>query len=183
MADFFTVTPGWNVWSVYQVKDLDFSPLMVGVSRDRRLRIWVEDAVRLGAAGADVADAVDLKGGQVEILPGAGSVAGLKVAARKEGVSGPSLLVDGPDDLRYVRFFNRGQAAQLAWPHDDNYLVNEVFEPSANVAATQGSAPSTIGDTTLKPVIEGVGEAAGTVAKVGIAALAAFVLLKVLFRR
>lgn len=159
MTDFAPIFPGWNVWSVFQVRDLDFNPLMLGVSRDRQLRIWVEDAVRLGAPGATVADPVDLKGGQVEILPS--KPAGLSVAIRKEQVGGSAMVVDGPADLRFVRFFNRGAKANLVWPHDDNYLLNEVFTPNPTAPATQGPPPPTVGSG----VGQGVGSAAGDIAK------------------
>lgn len=158
--DFAPVFEGWNVWSVYQKKDLDFELTMVGLDRDRRLRIWVEDAVRLGAPNAKVADPIDLKGGQIQILPS--PPADLSVKARKEDVGGPSaLMLDGPAELRTVRFFNRGAADHLTWPHDANYLLNEVFQPSASSPATTGGAPSTIGET----VATGAAGAAGDLAK------------------
>ena len=151
-GDFATVFPGWNVWSVYQVKDLPFSPMMLGVSKERQLRIWVEDQVRLHAPGAVVADSIDLKGGQVEILPSKQAVEGLHVAERKEQVGGPVLLVEGPADLFYVRFFNRGVGSQLSWPHDGEYLLNEVFMPSDSSPATSGPAPTTITQGVGEPV-------------------------------
>ncbi len=144
-TDFLTVFPGWNVWDVYQVNDLPFSLIMVGVSPERQLRIWVEDAVRLGAPGALVADSVDLKGGQVEILNGLPT--GLQVSERKEQVSGPVMLVSGPATLKTVRFFNRGDKATMAWPHDDSYLLDKVYTPSPTNPATSGPGPTTIANT------------------------------------
>lgn len=149
------IFPGWNVWAVWQVQDLPFSPLMVGVSRDRQLRIWVEDEVRLHATGASVADPIDLKGGQVEILTGSPS---LKTAMRKEQVPGPALTVetqDLPPQLRFVRFFNRGTGSQLPWPHDDFYLLDAVFQPDQSNPATKGDGPGTITDRNItKPGAE-----------------------------
>jgi len=170
MGDFATVFPGWNVWTVYQVKDLsDTNPLFWGLDRERRLRIWVEDKLRLGAAGAVVADPVDLKGGQIEILPSPPT--DLSVIERKEGVGGASaLIVDGPADLRTVRFFNRGAPSKLVWPHDDEYLLNEVFQPSPKAQSTSGPAPTTITNTVGSGV---AGAASGFIWKSGLAVAAA----------
>lgn len=174
MSDFVDVHPGWNVWSVYQVKDLPFSVLMVGVSRDRQLRLWVEDAIRLGSSGPIVADPADLKGGQIEILPA--EPAGLAVAQRKEAVGGNALVVDGPADLRYVRFYNRGAPGSVSWPHDSSYLLNEVFTPDPKNAATSGPGPSTIGQTVGGGVAEvakdaGVGTLASGIVVVAVGIL------------
>ena len=95
------VFPGWNVWKVWQVKDLPFSLMMFGVSRDLQLQIWVEDQVRLNAPGSDVADPADLKGSKVQIIADA---PGLSTAMAKESVPGPAMVVSGPADLRVVRF-------------------------------------------------------------------------------
>lgn len=146
---------GWNVWAVWQVQNLPFIPLMVGVSRDRQLQIWVEDQVRLHATEASVADPIDLKGSQVEILTGS---PGLKVAMRKENVPGPALVVETQDlspQLRFVRFFNRGEASQLPWPHDDSYLLDAVFQPDPTNPVTKGDGPGTITDRNItKPGTE-----------------------------
>ncbi len=152
--EFLSVHPGWNVWRVWQVKDLPFSVMMMGVDRDRQLRIWVEDAVRLGAPGSLVADSIDLKGGQVQILNGA--PVGLKTEQRKEQVPGPAMIVDGPAELRTVRFFNRGDSATMAWPHDESYLLEQTFVPVANNPATSGPAPDTITGGVVKGATEPV---------------------------
>jgi len=172
MTDFAPVFPGWNVWTVYQVKDLnDTNPLFWGLDRDRRLRIWVEDAIRLGAPSTRVADPADLKGGQIEILPS--KPAELKTNARKEDVGGSSaMLVDGPAELRVVRFFNRGEQGQLTWPHDDNYLLNEVLTPSPSSPATSSAPPKTIGGTVGGGVAEVAKDAGVGTLVAGAAALA-----------
>lgn len=175
MGDFAKVFPGWNVWAVWQQKDLNFEPLHVGESRDRRLRIWIEDAVRLGAPGTIVADPVDLKGGQIEILPGA--PAGLSQVQRKEDTSGPAMLLDGPGELRFVRFYNRGAPGSLVWPHDGNYLLDAVYQPDPKNETTSGPAPSTIGGTVAGGVKEVAGDALsglGTVAAIGALTLVAW---------
>lgn len=155
---FAPIFPGWNVWNIWQVKLLPFSLWMLGVSRDRQLQIFVEDAVRLHSA-SDTADPIDLKGSQVEIIAGA---PGLATATRKEQVPGPAMTVSGPAELRTVRFFNRGEASQVAWPHDESYLLDEVFEPSPTNPATSGAAPTTIGRTVghgvLAPIENALGE-------------------------
>jgi hypothetical protein len=172
------VFAGWNVWAVWQVMDLPFSVMMVGVSRDSQLKIWVEDQVRLHAPGAEVADPLDLKGGQVEILTGS---PGLQTAMRKENVPGPALVVETQDvapQLRFVRFFNRGAASELPWPHDESYLLDAVFRPDAANSATKGSGPGTILDRNItgpagaagKTVLE-VAAVAALLAALGYAAL------------
>jgi hypothetical protein len=156
---FAPVFKGWNVWTVVQVRDLPFSVAMIGVSRDRQLRVWVEDAVRLGAPGAVVADPVDLKGGQVEILPAV--PAGLKVAKSKESVPGDAMVVESqeqPPELRVVRFFNRGEESRVVWPHDDSYLLDQVLEPDPKNDATKGPGPGTITTGVVKPIGEGATE-------------------------
>lgn len=152
------VFKGWNVWNVYQVNDLDFSIMMIGVSRDRQLQIFVEDAVRLNAPGVVVADPADLKGSQVQILNG--PPVGLTSVARKEGLPLSVPVVNGPAQLRTVRFFNRGEASSLPWPHDDNYLLDEVFQPTATNPVTAGPAPTTIGATVTGGVLSPIEDAA-----------------------
>jgi hypothetical protein len=127
---------------------------MVGISRDRQLQIWVEDQVRLQAPGAKVADPIDLKGSQVQVLTGAPS---LKTLRRKESVPGPALVVetqDLPPQLRFVRFCNRGAASQLPWPHDESYLLDAVFQPDPTNPVTQGDCTGTIVDNITKPAAE-----------------------------
>src|SRR5262245_42136426 len=166
MADFAPVFAGWNVWNVWQKNDLDFEAAMVGLDRSRRLRIWVEDAVRLGAPGAVVADPLDLKGGQVEVLPTAPPE--LETAARKEGVGGPAMLLDGPATLRTVRFYNRGAPSKLVWPHDSNYLLDSVLTPSTSSQATTCGPPGTIAQGVGSGVANAASEAGVGKALVGI---------------
>lgn len=165
-SNILTVFPGWNVWSVYQVKDLPTTLMMMGVTRDRQLQIWVEDAVRLGAGGAIVADPVDLKGSQVQILQGPPT--DLEVEERKEDVPGASAMtVSGPADLRYVRFYNRGTPASMNWPHDENYLLNEVYHPSEKSPETKGPPPPTVTNNLGSQGGEVLGEALKGLAIVG----------------
>lgn len=179
---------GWNLWSVWQVNSLPFSIMMLGVSQDRQLQIWVEDAVRLNAGGSVVADPIDLKGGQVEILTGD---SGLSPAVRKEQVQGPAMVVNGPATLRFVRFYNHGPDTSLPWPHDESYLLDTVYQPSAANPATNTPAPTTIGSTVGQGVIQPVEHALGAIpwwAYVGAAAVAVAVfgqstILKVVKRK
>lgn len=179
MSNTLPIFAGWNAWAVWQSSDLSFNPLMFGVSPERQLRIWVEDAVRLGAPGAKVADPIDLKGGQVEILPGAPS--DLKPAMTKEQVDGGPLLLSSDADpkLFFVRFFNRGSASRLVWPHDDDYLLDTVFEPSKTSEVTQGPAPSTITETAG----QGSADLIGAVGRPIFWALAGLVTLKWLLKK
>ena len=155
---FAPIFPGWNVWQVWQVKDLPFSISMIGVSPERQLRIWVEDEVRLHSA-ADVADSIDLKGGQVQIIPGGDQ--GLATIMRKEQVpDGATFLVDGPASLFTVRFFNRGEKTAIAWPHDESYLLDAVLGPDPTNSATSGPAPTkiaqTVGEGVTQPITDAV---------------------------
>lgn len=176
VTEFADVFPGWNVWAVYQSKDLDFGLQWVGVSRDDRLRIWVEDELRLNAPGAEVADPYAFKGSQIQILPG--PPRGLDIFSRKEDVPGPAMTIDSPVEVRYVRFFNRGPEARLVWPHDKgdkNYLLNVVYKPSASAPVTQGPGPATttsdLGDAAKRPVLDTVVQIAPWLAVVGVAYL------------
>lgn len=175
---FAPVFKGWNVWVVAQKNDLGFDPLMVGVSRDRQLRIWVEDEIRLKAGGAELADSLALKGSQVEILPARPT--GLRSAQNKDQVPGETALVlDGPAELRVVRFFNRGAPARLVWPHDDDYLLDEVLQPDEKNPATSGAPPKTI----TSDVTEPIKEAAGTVLAVGAGVGVLIILWKIFGRK
>ncbi len=157
---FAPIFPGWNVWKVWQVKDLPFSISMIGVSPERQLRIWVEDELRLHSA-ADVADSVDLKGSQVQIIPDA---PGLSSLMRKEQVpGGAGFLVDGAAELFTVRFYNRADETQIAWPHDSEYLLDEVLNPNPENPATKGPPPSTIGQTVGHGVTQPLVQALGSV--------------------
>jgi hypothetical protein len=182
---------GWNVWQVWQVKDLDFSPLMVGVSRDTQLRIWVEDAVRLGDSNVEVADPIDFKGSHVEIL--VAPPTGLAVAKADDGtpltkdhLPGDPLLVETQDEapeLRSVRFFNRGPEGRIVWPHDDNYLLDAVFQPDPKNPLTAGPGPRTIGETVKKPVTDAALDVGLIAAGVAVAAVLAIALLRFASRR
>lgn len=159
-SSFAPIFPGWNVWQVWQVKDLPFSISMLGVSPERQLRIWVEDQLRLHSS-ADVADSIDLKGGQIEIIDGS---QGLNTAMRKEQVpDGPTYVVSGPANLFTVRFFNRAGQTSIAWPHDSEYLLDAVLEPNSANPATTGPAPTTIGQTVGSGVTAPITQALGSV--------------------
>lgn len=149
------IFPGYNVWNVWQVNDLDFSPFNIGVTPERQLRIWVEDQIRDKAGAAEVADPLALKGSQIQVLPGLPT--GLKIMMRKEqvtgcegdGCAGPTMVVNGPASLKAVRFFNRSNSqTSMPWPHDDNYLVDAAYVPSVTNPTTSGPGPGTI----LSPV-------------------------------
>lgn len=158
-TDFAPVFVGWNVWSVWAKNDLDFEFMMVGVSNERRLRIWVEDEVRLNAGGTKIADPLDLKGSKVEILPG--KPKDLQVMAMRELVGGASvLLLDGPASLYYVRFFNHGAASRLVWPHNENFMLQDVFRPNPAAESTSTPPSPFITDTITDPITDPVKDTA-----------------------
>jgi len=163
------IFPGWNVWSVWQVNDLDFSVLNIGLTPERQLRIWIEDQIRDKAGAAEVADPVAMKGSQIQVLPSIPQ--GLKTMARKEdvggcegeGCAGPTMVVNGPATLKAVRFFNRSNSqTSMPWPHDDNYLVDSTFLPTADSIVTAGPGPGTVLDPLTKAG-SGAASAAGAV--------------------
>lgn len=170
------VFKGWNVWTVYQKKDLDIEPSMIGLDRDRRLRIWVENLILDYAGGADVADPVALRGSMVEIVPGAPS--GLSVAASRARVPGELLTLDGPAELRTVRFFNRGSASNLAWPKSDNYLLENVYKPETDNPLTSAAAPGTTASSLGQGLQNTFWDSLGPVVVIGAAAFAVYLFVK-----
>lgn len=154
---FAPVFPGWNVWSVYQSTDPDnsiFGDIMnAGMSLDRQLQVWVENEIKDNAPGTAVADPANpaaLRGDQIQIVPGAGSLA--VAFNRREQL--PEFAGDlhlgkagtqGNAPLRFVRFFNRGVASVMPWPRDQNYILESVFQPSSTNPITNAPAPSSLG--------------------------------------
>jgi hypothetical protein len=157
---FAPILVGWNVWDVWQKNSLDFEIGGVGLTADRRLRIFVEKTAD-SAPGSAISDPLNpgrLVGDLVDVLPNA---AGLEQDARKEDVPGAALLLDGPATLHTVRFFNRGRAGVVSWPHTSNYLLDKTYLPSAENPVTNAPAPPTLGGTaadaagTLSEVVKG----------------------------
>lgn len=153
-AGFAQIFPGWNVWEIWQSQDpvegIGDAVLNAGVSLERQLRIWVEDWLREHAPTAAVADTANpfaLKGSQIEIIPNPGGLERLQTRADVPGLAGAMQLgKEGSQGLkRTVRFFNRGGETAAAWPHDENYLLESVFQPSATNAITNGEAPTSLG--------------------------------------
>lgn len=168
MSDFAPIFAGWNVWAVWQAKDLSFDVMLVGLSRERRLRMWVEAVAE--HAGANVSDPLALRGSQVELLNAAPDLTALSTRAE---TGGNLALLAGPADLEIVRFFNRGSAVNAVWPHDSDYMLEAVYQPSATNPATSGPPPAPILDTGA--IAQGVEKAAkGATIVVGVAGLAAF---------
>lgn len=157
---FVPIFKGWNVWRVAAKDSLGFDPGMIGVSDERRLRIFVEDAANSapGVSVADPANPAALKGSQVEIIP---SACGLPQALGRETVPGPLLLLDGPASVKFVRFYNRGTEGVAAWPHDEDFLVDGAYQPSDTNPCTNAAAPPS-----LAGAVDDLAKGAGTVLKV-----------------
>lgn len=149
---FAPVFKGWNVWSIYQADVPDRSVLeeiwMAGVDPSRALRIWVEDQVDDHAPGAVVGDPVSpnpkkFKGEMVKEVPNANGLT--QAAIRKEvpGLEGAQQLGEEGSGARlfFVRFYNRGEASALPWPHDKNFLVESVYQPDATNGLTNAPPP------------------------------------------
>lgn len=168
-AGFIPVLKGWNVWRVWQVDDLgDLNPMNFGLSDERRLRIWVEEQANAapGAAVADPANPLALKGGQVEIIP---SADGLAELATLNPSSGHVLELPSAAHPFFVRFYNRGAEGVTPWPIGDEQLVEAVYEPSAASPITNGAPPSSLGGAATG--------AAETVKEIGSGALTAVVVV------
>jgi hypothetical protein len=153
-AGFAQIFAGWNVWDVWQSQDpnegIGDAVLNAGISLERQLRIWVEDWIREHAPAAAIADTVNpfaLKGSQVEIIPNPGGLELLQTRADIPGLAGAMQLgKQGSQGLkRTVRFFNRGAETAVAWPHDENYLLESVFQPTSANPLTSGEAPTSLG--------------------------------------
>lgn len=186
---FAQIYPGYNVWQVWQSQDpiqgLGGTILNAGLSLERQLRIWVEDWIRNHAPAAEVADdknILDVKGGQIEILP---NPAGLKLLQTRGDVPGlAGALQLGEKDskalLFTVRFYNRGkETTATAWPHDENYVLDAVYEQDPNNPLTSGAPPSTV-DGALDDLSKQAGSALKVVAIVGGVAIGAYLLVQIL---
>jgi hypothetical protein len=176
-AGFAPIFAGWNVWDVWQATDPTFQVMMAGLSLDRRLRIWVENATKEapGVAVADPANPAAIVGDQVQIIP---KVEGLELARSRGAVPelGGFQQVGSSGSgaaLRTVRFFNRGTAGAVPWPHDENDLLENVWTPDASNPVTNAPQPSSLGGlatelsedakTALKVVAIGAGVVLGGV--------------------
>lgn len=176
---FAPVFAGWNVWDVYQADDPSFSVWELGESPARRLQVWVENAAS-SATGAAVSDPVNplaLRGDQVQIVP---SPSGLTIAATREdipGLAGQQQV--GPKgttaSLHTVRFFNRGTDTSLPWPHEEEFLLNVVYQPTTSNPLTSAPAPGS-----LAGAASSAGDSLAQVAKVASYGIGAFVVLKLI---
>lgn len=170
-AGFAQVFKGWNVWDVWQSQDpvegLGGAILNAGVSLERQLRIWIEDWIKDHAPAAAVADTganpFALKGSQIEIISNPGGLELLQTRADVPGLAGALQLgKEGSQGKKItVRFFNRGDETAADWPHDENYLLEAVYQPSSTNPLTNGAAPSS-----MSGAASGAADAASSVIKV-----------------
>ena len=152
-AGFANVFPGWNVWDVWQSQDplegIGDAIFNAGVPLERQLRVWVEDWIKERAPAAAVADPWNLaalRGAQIEIIPSSGGLELLQTRADVPGIAGAVQVgKQGSEAKKFtVRFYNRGDETAVAWPHDQNYLVDSVYRPSASNPITSGEAPGSL---------------------------------------
>jgi hypothetical protein len=178
-AGFAPIFKGWNVWAVLARNELAFDPLMLGVSPERRLRIWVEDKAD-AAPGANVADEWHpgkLKGEQIEIIQ---SAEGLEPAEeRAQHKPGSTLNFDPNHSRVFVRFFNRGESGITPWPSDENFLLDTVYAPTAESPITSAPEPGTL-EGAAGAAGAGVAQALKVVAVVGGVALGAWLLVSII---
>ncbi len=188
-AGFAQIFPGWNVWELWQAEDqiegIGGAVLNAGVSLERQLRIWVEDWIRDKAPGAAVDDQKNpfaLKGAQIEIIPNAGGLEMLQTRADIPGLAGAMQLGEQGSAAKkfVVRFYNRAATeTAVAWPHDENYLLEAVYAPSSSNPITNGEAPSSAAGTATE-VANTVGSAVKIVAIVAGVGLGALLLVQLL---
>lgn len=151
------VFAGWNVWTLYQTTKPDESVLStiwhLGLDSERLAKLWVETTVEDNAPGANVSDPINpdaskFRGDQVQVLTGRPK---LNIAAARESAGLGGEIHLGASDApgvpieRTVRFYNRGKATVMPWPHDANFLVDVVYQPDASNELTNGPAPKTAG--------------------------------------
>jgi hypothetical protein len=152
-AGFAPIFPEWNVWQFWGSEEPNqgLSGLIfnTGLSLQRQAQIWAEDTIKEapGVAVADPLNPAALKGDQIQILPNAGTLSVL--LNRAEGaplLAGAQQLGDeGSKAILYtVRFWNRGTPGLMPWPHDENYLLENVFQPDPANPLTSGPAPSSL---------------------------------------
>lgn len=189
-AGFAPVFAGWNVWDVWQADDPDQSVLgsiwTAGESQDRLLRVWVENELSDNAPGVAVADPLNpaaLKGDQVQTIP---SAAGLTQEATRASIPelAGALQLGTPTSTAHVhtvRFYNRGAASVLPWPHDQNFVVDAVYTPSTTNPITSAPAPSSLAGT-ASSAAAGLGHVAEVLAW-GAGAIAVAVVVSKLLRR
>lgn len=189
-AGFAPVFAGWNVWDLWQASSPDENILgalwHAGISADQLLRLWVENQVEKNAPGANVSDPLNpnpehFRGDEIEILPV--KPTDLAVAAARETAGlGGALQVGVPGSsalFRSVRFYNRGQAAIMPWPHDQNFVLDATYEPSVTNPITNSQPPTTAGGT-IKAGAEAAEKALGelvTVAAWGLGGIALILVL------
>lgn len=182
---FAQVFPGWNVWSLWQADDQELGVvdtlMLAGLSNERRMRIWVEDWVRLKDPAAEVAkfetlgDAGALKGDAIDVIPNAGGLQVLQTRADIPGLAGEQQRGEqGSAVTRWtVRFYNRAkEPSAVAWPTDENYLLEEVYQPATDNPITNAPPPR----SSIEKAAEGLGEVVKVVAIVGGVALGAVLL-------
>lgn len=179
-AGFAPIFPGWNVWSVYQSDDPIEGVLgtiwTLGESLDRKLQVWVEDHVKDTAPGTAVADPANpaaLRGDQVFIIPSAGTLDIDSKSGDIPELSGAMQLGNAGSKAveRYVRFYNRGAASVMPWPHDTNYLLNHVYSPSGTDPITSSKPPAS-----LSSALDAAGNAAEKLVEFAAVGIGAYLL-------
>jgi hypothetical protein len=175
---FAPIFQGWNVWDVWAADDPDKGLLTeiweAGESPERVLRVWIEDQIKDNAPGAAVADPANpaaLKGAQIQPIPHVpfaltSGAAGLAAAATRgdmpEFAGALQLGKTGSKaTLHTFRFYNRGTETVMPWAHDQNFILERVYQPSPQNPVTNSPAPSS-----LAGAASGVADAAASAVKV-----------------
>lgn len=145
---------GWNVWDIWQADKPSFDVMALGETLQRQLQVWIENQIKDNAPGSAVADPANplaLRGDQIQPIS---HVTGLAIAATRADIpelKDASLNSAGDTaTLRTVRFWSRASAPQFSvatsmpWPHDDDYLLNVVYQPSAKSPVTNAPQPGSL---------------------------------------
>jgi len=181
---------GWNAWNVQAKNDLDWSALsslpgFLGNTPAERLQIWVDNTVTRGSSAVSLRTlaGLGLVGEQVEVL--SAPVEDLAVAVSRAQRGGPLQVMDGPTTLTGVRFFNRdSRDVQIAWPDwDDNFMIEEVFQPSPSNPVTSGPGSGTPFSQPSAVVAEFAGRASGVIEVIAVGVVVVLALQAYLHKR
>ncbi len=128
---------GWNVWDVLQAQ-APIDPLP-GTPNDQ-LAAWVRDAVGVP---------------DLPIALTTSAAAGERVTSRAqipELAGTPALGVQGSGIVRRTIAFQSPGGASIPWPHDDNLLLDAVYDAAPAPASSGNTARPVVEQASLMPI-------------------------------
>jgi hypothetical protein len=173
---FAPVFAGWNVWDLYQADSPDEGILgtlwHAGISQDQLVKLWVENQIEDNAPGANVSDPLNpspehFRGDGVQIIPNPTTLKRAAVRDDIPALAGAMQLgtANSTATLRTVRFYNRGKETVMPWAHDQNFLLDVVYQPDPSNAITNSPPPTTVGGAIAGA---GIGDTIVTILEVGV---------------